>query len=105
MSEQQIKPYWQNYIDGAWVDGGGGRIAVEDPASGETLAEVARADGGDVDRAVAAARRAFESRYLQDLRPAERGQLMFEIAEKVAGMADEIALAECLDNGKTLAGG
>jgi aldehyde dehydrogenase (NAD+) len=51
-----IEPYWQNYIDGAWVDGGAGRIDVTDPATGERLAEQALADAADVDRAVQAAR-------------------------------------------------
>jgi aldehyde dehydrogenase (NAD+) len=44
-----------NYIDGAWVAGGAGRIAVVDPASGEVLADQALANGADVDRAVQAA--------------------------------------------------
>ena len=39
------------------------------------------------------------------MRPTNRGALMFEIARHMTEMADEIALAECLDNGKTLAGG
>ena len=34
-----VKPYWQNYIDGAWADGGAGRISVTDPATGERIAE------------------------------------------------------------------
>jgi aldehyde dehydrogenase (NAD+) len=50
---EQIAGYWQNYIDGAWVDGGAGRIDVIDPATGEALAEQALADAADVDRAVA----------------------------------------------------
>ena len=51
-----MKTYWQNYIDGAWVDGGAGRIDVFNPGTGEKLAEHALADEGDVDRAVMAAR-------------------------------------------------
>ncbi len=102
----EIKPYWQNYIDGKWVDGAGGeRIAIENPATGKNLAEIARATSDDVDRAVQAARKAFASRVLVDMRPAQRAQLMFEVARHFTEMADEIALAECLDNGKTLAGG
>jgi aldehyde dehydrogenase (NAD+)/betaine-aldehyde dehydrogenase len=103
---QEIKDYWRNYIDGEWVDGqDGGRIGLENPATGAPLAEIAKAAAGDVDLAVAAARRAFESRVLINMRPAARGQLMFEIARQLTKMADEIALAECLDNGKSLAGG
>ena len=103
---QEIKKYWQNYIDGQWTDGrDGGRIALENPATGEPLAEIAEATSADVDLAVAAARRAFQSRILINMRPSARGQLMFEIARHFTEMADEIALAECLDNGKSLAGG
>jgi len=101
-----IKPYWQNYVDGAWCDGAAGkRIPIENPASGQVIAEIARAEATDVDRAVAAARAAFEKRTLIDMRPATRAQLMFEIAAEFKKLADEIAAAECLDNGKTLAGG
>ena len=42
----EIKPYWQNYIDGAWVDGGGGRIDVLNPATGTHL-HIARRYNGE----------------------------------------------------------
>lgn len=101
-----IRPYWQNYIGGAWVDGSDqGRIAVTDPATGEVIAEVARATPTDIDRAVAAARKCFDSRVLRDLRPHRRGDLMLEVARQLDSAADEIALLECRDNGKTLAAG
>ncbi|RVC95899.1 aldehyde dehydrogenase, partial [Mesorhizobium sp. M2A.F.Ca.ET.029.05.1.1] len=48
----EIKPYWQNYIDGEWVDGGAGNLTVDDPATGEALAQQALASAQDVDRAV-----------------------------------------------------
>jgi len=102
----EIKKYWQNYINGEWVDAQeGGRIEIENPATGQIIAEVARAQQTDIDKAVAAARACFESRELYNMRPTNRGALMFEIARHMTEMADEIALAECLDNGKTLAGG
>jgi acyl-CoA reductase-like NAD-dependent aldehyde dehydrogenase len=47
--------YWQNYVDSNWVDGGAGRLSVENPRSGEPLAEIALADAADIDRAVKAA--------------------------------------------------
>ena len=62
-----MKDYWQNYIGGAFVDGGAGRLAVDDPATGEVLAEQALADAADVDRAVGAARRCHQSGALADL--------------------------------------
>ena len=101
-----IKPHWQNYVDGAWHDGAGGRrIPIENPATGQVIAEIARAEAADIDRAVGAARAAFERRTLIDMRPATRAQLMFDIAAEFKKLADEIAAVECLDNGKTLAGG
>lgn len=72
----EIKDCWQNYIHGAWVDGGAGRIDVRDPATGEVLAAHALADAGDVDRAVQAAKRVHLSGALRDMRPIERGRLV-----------------------------
>ncbi|MBT6525479.1 MAG: aldehyde dehydrogenase family protein, partial [Marinovum sp.] len=54
---REVKGYWQNYIDGAWVDGGAGRIDVINPGTGEKIAEQALADARDVDLAVQAAKR------------------------------------------------
>lgn len=103
---ETVRPYWQNYIDGAWADGGDGtRITVTDPALDEPIAEVARGTAADIDRAVAAARRCFDSRVLRDLRPHRRGDLMLEVSRHLGDLADEIALVECRDNGKTLAAG
>ena len=101
-----IKAYWQNFIGGEWVDGATGeRIAVENPATGEQIAEVARAVPADVDGAVAAARRAFDSRVLWEMRPGDRGQMMLDVARHLTAMTEEIAVLECADNGKTLANG
>lgn len=91
----QIKKRWQNYVDGEWVDGSTGEtIPVTDPAAGEQIAEVARATPDDVDRAVAAAREAFNRRTLYDMRPAQRGELMLEVARIFKEMADEVALVD-----------
>ncbi|MES2968744.1 MAG: aldehyde dehydrogenase family protein [Pseudomonadota bacterium] len=101
-----IRPYWKNYIGGAWVDGGdGGTITVTDPATGLPIAEVARGTPADIDRAVAAARACFNSRVLRDLRPHKRGDLMLAVAHELGQASDEIARVECHDNGKTLAAG
>ncbi|MCF8467197.1 MAG: aldehyde dehydrogenase family protein [Sneathiella sp.] len=102
----ELKNYWQNYINGEWVDAlEGERIEIENPATAQIIAEIARAQKSDVDRAVVAARACFTSRELYNMRPVNRGALLFGIARHLTEMADEIALAECLDNGKTLAGG
>jgi len=103
---EQLKKYWKSYIDGQWVDSlDGERITIENPATALPIAEVSRAKQEDVDMAVVAARKCFNSAELYNMRPTNRGALMFEIARHLLDMADEIALAECLDNGKTLAGG
>ncbi|MBI4922690.1 MAG: aldehyde dehydrogenase family protein [Devosia nanyangense] len=102
----QIRDYWRNFIDGKWLDAADGRrIAVTDPATGGVIAEVARGGSADIDQAVAAARRCFDSRALLEMTPAARGELMFEIARRLDDFADEIALVEMHDNGKTLANG
>lgn len=106
MTEIPLRPYWQNYIDGAWVDGSdGGRITITDPALDAPIAEVARGSAVDIDRAVAAARRCFNARVLRDMRPHLRGDLMLSVARHLGDLGDEIALVECRDNGKTLAAG
>ncbi|MCH7652155.1 MAG: aldehyde dehydrogenase, partial [Chloroflexi bacterium] len=57
-----VKTYWQNFIDGKWGDGAkGGRITVENPATGEMLAEIAEAVEEDVNAAVGDARRCVDS--------------------------------------------
>tara|TARA_A100001037_G_scaffold306776_2_gene355369 strand:+ start:11309 stop:12790 length:1482 start_codon:yes stop_codon:yes gene_type:complete len=102
----QIKEHWQNYIDGEWVDGSTKEtIPVVNPANGEQIAEIARATPDDVDRAVSAAREAYERRTLYDMRPAQRGELMLEVAQIFKEMAEDVALVDCLDSGRTLGGG
>ena len=72
---RDVKAYWQNYIDGTWVDGGAGKIDVINPGTGEKLAQHALADATDVDRAVQAAKRVHASSVLTDMRPVERGRM------------------------------
>ncbi|WP_240705195.1 aldehyde dehydrogenase family protein [Pacificoceanicola onchidii] len=98
----QIAPYWKNYIDGSWCDGGAGRIAVSDPATGETLAEHALADAGDVDRAVRAARACHLSGALSAMRPIERGRLVQAMGRYLIENKDEIAQILTLEQGKPL---
>ena len=72
----RFNDYYQNYIDGAWVDGGAGRIEVTNPGTGVVLTEHALANASDVDRAVQAAKRVHESGVLTTLRPVERGRMV-----------------------------
>ena len=98
----EIAPYWQNYIDGAWADGGAGRLSVEDPATGEPLAEQALADAADVDRAIAAARACHDGGALTDLRPCDRGRMVRRMGDWLRGHVDEIAPVLTLESGKPL---
>lgn len=92
--------YWQNYIGGKWVDGvSGGRIGIEDPATAETFAEIARAEPIDVDLAVQAARRCVESRALVNMRPARRGRMLLEVAGYLRARASEIGRVLTLESG------
>lgn len=101
-----VRSYWRNFIDGEWVDAvDGRRISIINPATGEKIAEVARGGEADIELAVAAARRCFESRVLLDMTPAARGEMMFDIARELENFADEIAKVEVFDNGKTLPNG
>jgi acyl-CoA reductase-like NAD-dependent aldehyde dehydrogenase len=98
-----LKPYWQNFIGGAWVDGAAGnRIPVENPATGQQIAEIARAEPEDVERAVAAARACADSRALQDMRPGDRGRKVVEVAGLLRARIDEISRVLCLDSGKNI---
>ena len=97
-----MKTYWQNYIDGTWVDGGAGRIDVTNPGTGEKLAEHALADAADVDRAVQAAKRVHASGALSDLRPVERGRMVQAMGRYLLENAGDIAETLTLEQGKPL---
>lgn len=97
-----MKTYWQNYIDGTWVDGGAGWIDVFNPGTGEKLAEQALADVADVDRAVMAAQRVHLSGALADLRPVERGRMVQAMGHYLIEHIDKIAQVLTLEQGKPL---
>ena len=88
-------------IDGQWVEAASGkRFPVYNPATGTVLAQVAEADAEDVNRAVRAARRAFDDGPWSKTSPSERGRLLWKLADLVEAHADEFADIESLDNGK-----
>ena len=89
-------------IDGEWVRSHSDKtIPVIDPAMGKTVCAVADADGTDVDKAVAAARRALESGPWSELRPVERQALIWRLSDLIDAHAEELAELESIDNGKT----
>jgi aldehyde dehydrogenase (NAD+) len=90
------------FIDGEFVDPvNGGSFKSISPASEEVLAEIAEADAADVDRAVAAARRAY-TRTWSRLSGRERGKYLFRIARILQERSRELAVLESLDNGKPI---
>jgi phenylacetaldehyde dehydrogenase len=91
----------QLLIDGSWVPAESGKtLEVKNPATGETIANVAEGDAADINKAVAAARRAFESGPWPAMTPSERGKLLWKLADLLEENLDEVAEIESLDNGK-----
>lgn len=90
-------------IDNKWVDPvEGGSFETYNPATGESIAEVAAGTKADVDKAVKAARKALEKGPWNTMDAAERGRLLFELAELVAKNAAELASLESFNCGKTI---
>src|SRR6266849_3507944 len=90
-------------IDGQWVESAK-KFDTINPATGEVLTQIAAASNEDVDRAVAAARRAFEDRNgaWRKLSASERGRLIWKLADLLEKNIDEFAELETLDNGKPI---
>jgi aldehyde dehydrogenase (NAD+) len=105
---QQIHPAVQSFlatqpkrmlIDGKWVEAASGKtFETLNPTTGEVHARVAEADREDIDRAVKAARRAFEGDWAK-IKPVERQRLLLRLADLIEANGDELAFLEVLDNG------
>ena len=96
-----LAPSYGLFIDGEFTDAADGRVFKSvSPSSEEVLAEVAHAGEADVDRAVKAARKAFEK--WSALPGAERGKYLFRIARILQERSRELAVLESLDNGKPI---
>ncbi len=90
-------------IGGQWVEAASGKtFDTLNPASGEVLARVAEGDTEDINRAVAAARKAFEGSSWPKLTSSQRGRLLWKVADLIEQNADELAQLETLDNGKPI---
>jgi aldehyde dehydrogenase (NAD+) len=93
----------QLLIGGKWVDSVSGKtFPTINPATGETICQVAEGDKADIDRAVKAARKAFEDGPWPRLSASERGRLMNRLADLIERNKEELAALESLDNGKPL---
>ena len=91
----------QMFVNGQWVDAASGKtFETPNPATGETLARVAEGDAEDVNRAVRAARAAFDSGPWSRMTPSERGRIIWRIGDLILEHVDELAQLESLDNGK-----
>ena len=94
----------QLFIGGQWADAASGKtFATPNPATGETLAQVAEGEAEDINRAVQAARRAFEEGPWSRMTPSERGRIIWRIGDLILEHLDELAQLESLDNGKPFA--
>ena len=94
----------QLFIGGKWVNSASGEtFTTPNPATGEPLATVASGGAEDIDRAVRAARAAFEDGPWGRMTPSERGKVVWKIGDLIEEHLDEFAQLETLDNGKSLA--
>ena len=87
-------------IDGQWVQAASGEtFETINPTNGAVIARVAAGGSADVNRAVAAARRAFEDPAWSDMNPHQRTRVLLRIADAIEAHAQELALLESLDGG------
>jgi aldehyde dehydrogenase (NAD+) len=96
-----IKPSYGLFIGGEFVDGSGASFKTVNPATEEVLAEVAEASADDVDRAVKAARKAYDKVWSK-LSGAERAKYLYRIARIIQERSRELAVLESIDNGKPI---
>lgn len=90
------------FINGAWTESESGRtFTTPNPATGQPLAEIAEADAADIDRAVQAARTAFEGPWAK-VSGRDRGRLLYKLAQLIERDAQRLAELETADNGKPI---
>jgi acyl-CoA reductase-like NAD-dependent aldehyde dehydrogenase len=93
---------YQLFIDGQFVDAESGKTFTSpNPATGETFAEVAEADEADVDKAVAAARKALDGKWSK-MSARDRGRLLYKLSQLIEQHTGELAALETSDNGKPI---
>src|SRR5438045_3716647 len=93
---------YQLFIDGQFVDAESGKtFATPYPATGETFAEVAEGERADIDKAVAAARKAFEGKWSK-MSARDRGRLLYKLSQLIERDAAQLAELETRDNGKPI---
>lgn len=91
------------FIEGAFTDASdGGTFENVNPATGETICSVAHCTAADVDQAVAAARRSFDDGAWSRAAPEDRKEVMLKLAALIRENAEDLAVLESLDSGKTI---
>ena len=92
------------YINGKWVDTDSSKtFDVEDPATGKNISTCSAGNSKDIDKAVKAARNAFDSGKWSSMPPNERGKIIWKIGDLIDEHTEELAQLESLDNGKPVA--
>ena len=95
--------HYKNFIDGKWIDSESKEtIKVDDPATGKVIGEISCAKKTEVDLAINAARKSYNSRILVDMPLLSRAKLMRKIADETRKVAKEGGELLCYENGKTL---
>ncbi len=101
-AQPSVRTY-QNYINGQWVPSGSGKtFPVYDPSTEEIIAQVAASESIDVERAVKAARAAFDSGPWAKITAQDRGRILFKLVDKVRQNASMLAEIECRNTGKPI---
>lgn len=102
-SMKSAEGFYQNYIDGEWVSSASGKhFLVYEPATEDVMARVAEAEASDVDRAVQAARRAFDTGEWPKKTPQDRARILFNLAARVREHLPHLAEVEALNTGKPI---
>jgi aldehyde dehydrogenase (NAD+) len=98
----RIAPKYDHFIGGRWVPSSTGQtFATTNPATEDELAQVAAGSAEDVDRAVAAAREAYD-KYWRPMRPGDRAKYVYRIARAITERSRELAVLETKDGGKPI---
>ena len=102
IAQTSVRAY-QNYVNGQWVSSASGKtFPVYDPSTEEAIAQVAASESADVERAVQAARAAFDSGPWPKTTAQDRGRILFKLAEKVRQNSAMLAEIECRNTGKPI---
>src|SRR5580658_6834985 len=98
----EVKQQQPLFIGGRWLDSASGKtFPTINPATGETICQVAEGDKADIDKAVKAARKAFEDGSpWRRMNASDRGRLLNKLADLIEKNQEELAALETLDNGK-----